>query len=101
MVDAAFSNDGAGFATGSPLMALSMRDQGGGYVQNHVHVPDAAAAADAAELLARFGPFAVSEAAARADESRALGNVVAFCRWRQIERLIGLMEAGGAGSTIH
>lgn len=67
----------------------------------HVHLPDRAAAADAAELIARFGEFAGDEAAARADRSRDLGNVVSFCRWRQIGRLIAVLEAGGSGATIH
>lgn len=67
----------------------------------HVHVPDRAAAADAAELMARFGDFAAREAAARADRSRDLGNVVHFCRWRQIERLIMLLGADQRAHTIH
>jgi hypothetical protein len=65
----------------------------------HVHLPDRAAAADAAELIARFGIHAASEAAARADRSRELGNVIHFCRWRQIERMIQLLGSGG--HTIH
>ena len=68
-------------------------------MQNHVHLPDRAAAADAAELIARFGVHAAGEAAARADRSRGLGNVVHFCRWRQIERMILLLAA--PPRTIH
>ena len=67
----------------------------------HVHLPDPSAAADAAELITRFGDFAASEAALRADRSRELGNLVDFCRWRQIERLIQLLAAGRALHTIH
>ena len=70
-------------------------------MDQHVYLPDRTAAADAAELIARFGAFAASEAAARADRSRELGNIVHFCRWRQIERMILLLAADGAGSTIH
>ena len=66
-----------------------------------VYLPDRSAAADAAELMARFGDYAASEAAARADRSRELGNVIHFCRWRQIERLILLLEEGGRAQTIH
>jgi len=70
-------------------------------VQPHVHLPDRAAAADAAELIARYGEHAAGEAAARADRSREVGNLLHFCRWRQIERMILLLAAGGAGRTIH
>ncbi|MDQ4088101.1 MAG: hypothetical protein M3177_08875 [Pseudomonadota bacterium] len=67
----------------------------------HVHLPDRSAAADAAELIARFGEYAASEAAARADRSREVGNVEHFCRWRQIERMILLLSAGPAAHTVH
>jgi hypothetical protein len=70
-------------------------------LQDHVHLPDRSAAADAAELIARFGLHAADEAAARADRSRDLGNVVHFCRWRQIERMILLLSAGAEGRTLH
>ena len=55
----------------------------------------------AAELIARFGIEAGHEAAARADRSRDLGNVVNFCRWRQIERLIVLLSAKEPFGTVH
>jgi hypothetical protein len=67
----------------------------------HVHLPDAAAAAEAAELIDRFGGFAADEAAARATRSRDLGNVIHYCRWRQIQRLIELLSAPGGVPTIH
>jgi hypothetical protein len=67
-----------------------------------LHLPDASAAADAAELIARFGVYAASEASARADRSRDLGNVVHFCRWRQIARMIELLSSSDrADATIH
>ena len=69
--------------------------------EEHVHLPDRGAASDAAELIARFGPYAASEAEVRADRARELGNVVDFCRWRQIERLILLLAAGRGSHTIH
>jgi hypothetical protein len=68
---------------------------------DHVHVPDRAAAADAADLIAEFGRHAAGEAAARASKSRNLGNVVHYCRWRQIERMILLMTADRSQHTIH
>ncbi|GAA4818177.1 hypothetical protein GCM10023232_13450 [Sphingosinicella ginsenosidimutans] len=70
-------------------------------VQEHVHLPDRGAAADAADLIARFGIHAADEAAARADRSRDVGNVVHFCRWRQIERMILLLTAGPHGHSLH
>lgn len=67
-----------------------------------VYLPDRAAATDAEELIARFGPHAAGEAAARASRSRNLGNVVHFCRWRQIERVIDLLSSTHkADATVH
>jgi len=59
------------------------------------------ALADASELLARFGDDAAYEAAARADYSRDAGNVVRFCHWRQIERVIATLSSEEARGTIH
>jgi hypothetical protein len=70
-------------------------------LSSHVYLPDRSAAVDAAELMTRFGEYAASEAAVRADRSRDLGNVVHFCRWRAIERLILLLAAGRGTDTIH
>jgi len=55
----------------------------------------------ASDLIAQFGAEASFEAAARADRSRDVGNVVHFCRWRQIERLILLLSTGHAVGTVH
>lgn len=65
------------------------------------YIADAGQAATAADLLARLGRTAAAEAAARAGRSRALGNYLHFCRWRQIERLIGLLSSDRADGTIH
>ena len=59
------------------------------------------ALADAAELLDQFGIHAASEAAARAAGSRDAGNVVRFCHWRQIERVIETLSSREAAGTIH
>ena len=67
----------------------------------HVHLPDRAAASDAADLIDRFGAHAAGEAAARAGRSRDVGNVIAFCRWRQIERLILVLALATGARTIH
>ena len=59
------------------------------------------ALADAAELLEQFGDNAGFEAAARADISRDAGNVVRFCHWRQIERVIATLSSEEIGGTVH
>jgi hypothetical protein len=56
---------------------------------------------DAAELITRFGNQAVCEASARADESLDKGNHIHFCHWRQIERLIALMQIDEPLGTLH
>jgi hypothetical protein len=55
----------------------------------------------ATTLMTQFGDDAGFQAAARADESRDLGNHVHFCRWRQIERLIVLLSVERAVGTVH
>ena len=66
-----------------------------------VHLPDAAAANEAADLIDQFGGFAADEAAARADRSRNLGNVIHYCRWRQIQRLIEMLAVEAGEATVH
>lgn len=67
-----------------------------------LYFPDASAAADAADLIARFGDLAAGEASARARRSRGLGNVIHFCRWRQIARMIDLLSSiDPSGATLH
>ena len=56
---------------------------------------------DASDLIDRYGDDAGFEAAARAERSRDDGNVVRFCHWRQIERMIGLLTAERALGTVH
>lgn len=55
-------------------------------------VPDRALAEEALTLIARHGAAAGGEVAARARESRSRGNIVQFCRLRQLERLIAALE---------
>jgi hypothetical protein len=57
--------------------------------------------ADAHELLETFGDAAVREAAARADISRDAGNVIRFCHWRQIERVIATLNSDEVRGTVH
>jgi hypothetical protein len=70
-------------------------------VFDHIHLSDRSAVADAADLIERYGIRALSEAAARADRSRELGNVIHFCRWRQIERIIPILSSDRAEGTVH
>jgi hypothetical protein len=65
------------------------------------YLGDVREVADANELIRAFGEEAGSQAAARADKSRDLGNHIHFCRWRQIERLVVLMSVPRAVGTIH
>ena len=68
----------------------------------NLYIADPSAVADAAELIKRFGAYAADEAAARARRSRGLGNVIHFCRWRQIERMIQMLSPSvRTGQTIH
>jgi hypothetical protein len=60
-----------------------------------------AALDDAARLIDDFGDDAGFEAAARAEHSRDAGNVVRFCHWRQIERVIATLSSDEVRGTIH
>lgn len=57
--------------------------------------------ADASDLIDRYGEEAALEAAARADRSRDDGNVLRFCHWRQIERVILTLSSEEARGTVH
>lgn len=67
----------------------------------HLYLADRHMVTDASSLIRAFGAFAADEAAIRADRSRGLGNVVHFCRWRQVERLVRLLETNSPGGTVH
>lgn len=56
---------------------------------------------DATQLIALFGDDAGYEAAARAESSRSNGNLIRYCHWRQIERLIVALADREAAGTIH
>ena len=59
------------------------------------------ALADASDLIERYGDDAGFEAAARAERSRDDGNVVRFCHWRQIERVIATLSSEDVTGTVH
>jgi hypothetical protein len=64
-------------------------------------INDRASLADAARLLETYGDDAGFEAAARAEASRERGNVLRFCHWRQIERVIVTLSDQEVRGTIH
>ena len=59
------------------------------------------ALADASDLIERYGEDAGFEAAARAEQSRDLGNVARFCHWRQIERVIATLASNEVRGSVH
>ena len=59
------------------------------------------ALADAAELIDEYGDNAGLEAAVRAERSRDAGNVVRFCHWRQIERVIVTLSSDEVRGSVH
>lgn len=68
---------------------------------DNVFIHGRTALADAADLIARFGDDAGLEAAVRAERSRDAGNVVRFCHWRQIERVVVALGSAEVLGTIH
>ena len=69
-------------------------------MRTHV-ITDRAALTEATDLISRFGEHARLEAASRASRSRSLGNVIHFCRWRQIERAIEMLSAEDQAGSVH
>ena len=59
------------------------------------------ALADASDLIERYGDDAGFEAALRAERSRDEGNVVRFCHWRQIERVIATLSSDEVRGSVH
>lgn len=56
---------------------------------------------DAQHLMREFGSEAALQAAVRAERSRGAENILKFCHWRQVERLIDALAADEAPGTIH
>lgn len=65
------------------------------------YIASRAALADACQLIDSFGDDAALEAAMRAEGARDRGNVVHFCHWRQIERVIVTLASNEAVGTVH
>ena len=78
-------------ATSNPEMML----------RHDVYLSDGRAFAEASDLLARYGELAVAEAAQRASRSRDLGNVIHFCRWREVIRMLDMLGDEQVDGAIH
>ena len=57
--------------------------------------------ADAQDLIRDFGGDAALQAAVRAEKSRDADNVLKFCHWRQVERLIDALGTDEPLGTVH
>lgn len=66
-----------------------------------LYIAGRGALADAHALIEAFGDEAGFEAAIRAEQSRDAGNVVRFCHWRQIERVIARLASSEISGTVH
>ena len=88
----------ARFRNPAPLEA-SKPEPGERLLQQTAFAP--AAFTEAAQLIERFGEYAGSEAALRADRSRDLGNFVHFCRWREVGRMIELIRDEAVTGPVH
>lgn len=55
----------------------------------------------ATDLIDGFGIGAEREAAIRASDSRDRGNMLHFCRWRQIERIVAVLNDDTVEGTVH
>lgn len=64
-------------------------------------IASAQALDDACTLIDRFGADAAMEAAVRAEGARDRGNVLRFCHWRQIERVIVTLSSDEPTGTVH
>lgn len=65
------------------------------------YITTRAALRDAQELVDRFGDDAGMEAAIRAEASRDRDNLIRFCHWRQIERVIVTLTTTEVDGTVH
>lgn len=64
-------------------------------------VHDRASIDEATILIARLGADAAIEAATNADAARSHGDLDAFCRWRQIERAILILQLEDVVGELH
>lgn len=60
-----------------------------------------ASLADAENLIREYGGEAALQAAVLAEQSRGAENILKFCHWRQVERLIDALAADEPQGTVH
>ena len=60
-----------------------------------------AALSAASDLMNDYGEEAMREAGVRAARSRADGNVVRFCHWRHVARVIATLSSTEVLGSIH
>ena len=60
-----------------------------------------ASLADAQDLMRDFGGEAALQAAVRAEQGRDAENILKFCHWRQVERLIDALATDEPQGTVH
>jgi hypothetical protein len=60
-----------------------------------------ASLSDAQNLIRDVGNAAALEAAVRAEKSRGAENILKFCHWRQVERLIDVLGTEEAPGSVH
>jgi hypothetical protein len=68
---------------------------------DHLFIAGRTSLTDAQELMREFGPEAALQAAVRAEKSRGAENIVKFCHWRQVERLIDALAGDEPRGTVH
>jgi len=56
---------------------------------------------DAQELIRDYGGEAALQAAVRAEQSRGAENILKYCHWRQVERLIDALATEEPRGTVH
>ena len=82
-------------------MASASYGKGAGRLEEIFYIADRGSFERAEELVERFGPDAIDEAAARSRHYRELGNAIRFCEWRQIERFLAVLAQDVPIGTIH
>jgi hypothetical protein len=68
---------------------------------DHLFIAGRTSLTDAQELMREFGHEASLQAAVRAEKSRGAENILKFCHWRQVERLIDALAADEPPGTVH
>lgn len=68
---------------------------------DHLFISGRNSLADAQDLIREFGQEAALQAAVRAEKSREAENILKFCHWRQVERLIDALADDEPQGTVH